>query len=597
MTATSARRRSIGCWYFTETPSPGEGRFPETLSAEQREFQQAIRGFIESEVSPRLDAIDRLEGTTLPDLMRGLGELGFFQAEIPEEDGGLGLGLFATISMIEELGRGGSFHVPAMVHQGIGTQPIAYYGTSEQRAKYLAPAMTVDQIGAYALTEPSSGSDALAMKTTAVRDADGSWTLNGAKQFITNAGWADFFVVFGRVEEAKITAFIVARDTPGLEVTAEEHKMGIKGSSTCGLRLTNVKVADEQRLGEIGIGHKIALNLLNLGRLKLGTTVLGANKRILREAIRYAIERRQFDTRIADFGMTRMKIAECAAVIFAGEAIAYRTAGMMEDHAAGEDSSLDSYSAKIAAADAFSPECAAVKIHLSEGGCVVADHALQMLGGYGFIEEYPTARQYRDARIARLYEGTNEINRLHIVNTLMRRATRGEMGDGWLEVLRGRHPEVAAVAAATGVARLRAQSENLKALFGVAVNDVLRKLGDSRALKDEQEVTSWLADVAIECYAAESAVLRAEAIACGHGATEGAGWAEAFATTAVARSSRIVRDRVESILAAVGGGVAEMATVAQVAQVFGSSLEAERKAAAVLVDAGGEWPEFAPATE
>lgn len=589
--------RRIGGWHFAEVSNRGEGRYPESLDAEQREIQSAVRSFIENEVTTRLEELDAdCGGPLMPDLLKQLGDLGFFQAEIPESDGGMGLGLFGAIPLIEELGRGGSFHVAAMVHQGIGTQPIAYYGNDEQRAAYLPDAMSCARFGAYALTEPSSGSDALAMKTTAVRDGD-HWILNGAKQFITNAGWASYFVVFGRVDGDKITAFVVDRGVPGFEVLAEEHKMGIKGSSTCALKLTNVRVPDSRRLGEVGVGHKIALNLLNLGRLKLGTTVLGANKRVLREAVRYAMERKQFHTRICDFGMTRMKIAECAALIFAGEAIAFRTAGMIEDAAHATDGG-PTYEAKIGAADAFSPECAMTKIHLSEGGCVVADHGVQILGGYGFVEEYPTARAYRDARIARLYEGTNEINRLHIVNTILRRASKGEMGAGWLDRLTSR--ELESDAPREGLEGLRAHVEAMKDIFGAALGSVLASMGgDSRGLKNEQELTWHLADIAIEVYAAESSMLRAEAIADHAGSTDKSRLlAEEFARAAVGRCNRIVRDRATTII----GHTAEdsrrfglLAGVSGLSVALGSTLDAERAVAQAIVDGGGEWPEFAGA--
>jgi alkylation response protein AidB-like acyl-CoA dehydrogenase len=499
--------------------------------------------------------------------------------------------------MMEEMGRGGSFHVAAMVHQGIGTQPIAYYGNDEQRAAYLPAAMECSKFGAYALTEPSSGSDALSMKTTAVRSADGShWILNGAKQFITNGGFGDYYVTFARVDGDKITAFIVDRGTPGFEVLAEEHKMGIKGSSTCALRLRDVKVSDDRRLGEVGIGHKIALNLLNLGRLKLGITVLGANKSNLRDAVKYGIERKQFNTRVADFGMSRMKIAECAAVIFAGESMAYRTAGFIRDasEAAAEGASEPSAAAKIAAADAFSPECAMVKAWLTESGCVVADHALQILGGYGFIEEYPTARAYRDARIARLYEGTNEINRLHAVNTLVRRATSGEMGAGWLERLASGDLSYASRAGLDG---LRVHVQSMKAIFGMTLNGVLGKLGDPKKLKGEQEIVWWLADMLMELFAAESSVLRAEKIVDrSNGNAARRALAENLARAAVGRCSRTFRDRaarVASAMAWEGWTVQFLSQIAAVDAALGSTLEAERAVAQAIVDNEGEWVELA----
>jgi alkylation response protein AidB-like acyl-CoA dehydrogenase len=599
----SAPARKIGCWHLTESPARGEGRYPEGLSAEQREFQAAVRQFIENEVVPRIGELDaQAGGPLMPELLRGLAEVGFFQAEIPEADGGLGLGLSATMPMMEEMGRGGSFHVAAMVHQGIGTQPIAYYGNDEQRAAYLPAAVAGEKFGAYALTEPSSGSDALGMKATAVRDGDG-WILNGAKQFITNAGFADYFVAFAKVDGDKVTAFIVDRGAEGFEVQAEERKMGIKGSSTCPLKLTNVRVPDSRRLGEVGIGHKIALNLLNLGRLKLGVTVLGVNKQNLRDAVRYAVERKQFGERVADFGMSRMKIAECAALTFAGEAMCYRTAGFIQDAAiaAGmaQGAAEPTYADKIAAADAFSPECAMVKAWLSESGCVVADHALQLLGGYGFIEEYPTARAYRDARIARLYEGTNEINRLHAVNTLTRRASQGGMGERWLEKVSGGTLDFSG--SREGVGGLRRHAEAMKSVFGLSYAGALNKLGDPRKLRGEQEIASHLADMMMELFAAESSVLRAEAIEDHPGASdEGKALGEAMARAAVGRCSRKFRDHasiVASAMAWEGWTPQFLSQIAAAHNALGSTLEAERAVAAALVDTEGEWPEFASPAE
>jgi len=589
-TVVSASFPFTGGSFLIDAAVPDVPLFPEDLSDEQRDFQRTVRRFIEGDVATRLEELDKLDGKLAPGLLKQLAELGFFQAEIPEDDGGLGLGLFATLAMIEELGRGGSFHVAAMVHQGIGTQPIAYYGNEEQRCAYLPDAMEGKRFGAYALTEPGSGSDALGMKTTAVTSDNGAtWVLNGSKQFITNAAWASYFVVFAKIDGDKVTGFIIDRDTPGFEVTAEEHKMGIKGSSTCGLRLTNVMVPASAMLGEIGIGHKIALNLLNLGRLKLGTTVLGADKAVVRQAIQYACERKQFNTRIADFGMSRQKLAECAALIIGGEAVAYRTAGLIQA-AADRHPDGPTPAAKIGAADTFSPECAMVKVYLSEGGCTIADHAVQLLGGYGFIEEYPTARAYRDARIARLYEGTNEINRLHMVTTILRRATT-EGNDlssmDWLGKLKKR---TSVSKQTSGAARQNV--ETLKDLFSVTLDKVLEKVGGAKGLRTEQEAVWHLADLMIQTFVADSVAARWERV-LRIGAKRGV-WTlgEAPATVAIGRAIRQATVHASWLLNfATQPGPARRQAMGRIADLtadVGSTLDADRAVAAWMVD-HAEW--------
>ncbi|MCB2156736.1 acyl-CoA dehydrogenase family protein [bacterium] len=588
MSVMDKKTQQPGISFLTHVISPQDAGFPEDKSSEQRELQEAVRAFLEGEVVPRLHELDEDRDAHAPDLLRQFGEIGLFMAEVEEEFGGLGLGIFSAIAMIEELGRAGSFGVAAMVQQGIGMQPTMTYGTEEQRAAHLPGLADASVIGAYALTEPSSGSDALSAKTTAVRDGD-HWILNGTKQFITNAAWAGLYTVFAQVDGNKLTAFLVPREAEGFSVLDEEDKMGIKGSSTCGLKLENVRVPDSARLGDIGRGHKIALNMLNLGRLKLGATMLGANKRALREAIRYGMERKQFGQPLVSFGMIRQKIADCAALIFAGEAIAYRTSRLIEDTVEILAPAEGKQAAKRHASEEFNVECAIAKIFLTEGATRVADHAVQMLGGYGFCEEYPVARNYRDVRVSRLYEGTNEINRMVVVNSIMRRSVKESVVDQ----IRARKVESGD--------RLAAVVEELRQVFARAVEAVLAKLGDPKKLRDEQELLAALAEMAIQIYVADSAAMRSAKMAARDDVDQRwKDFAHHAAMLAVANAGRETRNQSESLFAAVMEPEAAAEQIASAGRLFVLSInrvEHERALAAALIELEGEWPELAPAPE
>ncbi|HEX4447625.1 MAG TPA: acyl-CoA dehydrogenase family protein, partial [Polyangiaceae bacterium] len=396
---------------------------PELFSEDQREIARAARKFAAGEIMPRIAQIESKKSGLVPELLRKAGELGLLMVDIPEEYGGLGLDKTTSMMIAEEFSVLGSFAVSLGAHTGIGTMPILYFGTPEQKAKYLPDLATGQKFAAYALTEPSSGSDALAAKTRADLSSDGShYLLNGTKQFITNAGFADVFTVFAQVGGTKFSAFIVDRTSPGLTVGPEEHKLGIRGSSTCSLSFEDVKVPAGNLLGEIGKGHRIAFNILNVGRIKLGLGTIGAAKCALEVSAKYAKERHQFNKPIGAFGLVASKLAEMAIGIFVGESMGYRTTGLIDDRFAatsGEDAHVD-------AIEEFAVEASIIKVYGSEVLDYCADECVQIHGGYGFIEEFAPERLLRDSRINRIFEGTNEINRLIVPATILKRAMKGQ---------------------------------------------------------------------------------------------------------------------------------------------------------------------------
>ncbi len=479
---------------------------PETLSHEIHEMASSVHSFMTESIIPNIHELDKLDLPRLKSLLGELGDLGLFRLEMPEEINGLGLSLSEMAPLLEELGIAGGFGVAAMVHQGIGMQPPLICGNEKIVSEFGESAMDGKSIGAYALTEPSHGSDALAGETSAVFDEKSkTWTINGSKMWITNAGFADFFTVFAQVEGNKLTAFLVKKDNPGLTILKEEEKLGIKASSTCALRLVDAKVSDDYRIGEIGVGHKIALNMLNFGRLKLGITMLGALKDLYYHTKRYGDEREQFGKSLNEFPMVRQKLVRIASRCFAGESIAYRTTALIRRWAEQNGEGLDYQSLKMLSADQFSIECSIVKIYLSEAANLAADMAIQNFGGYGFSEEYPVARYFRDLRVSRIYEGTNEINRIHIIKTLDRRVgnkAREGLMPLWKELL-----ESTEIASAVGPGQV---ARKLKSVFGKAFHSARVLFSPNDRFNPPQEIIQDMADLAIQVYAAESCHLRAQ---------------------------------------------------------------------------------------
>jgi alkylation response protein AidB-like acyl-CoA dehydrogenase len=403
---------------------------PELFNDEDRLMGDTVEKFVVETVRPRRDEVDAKQPGVVRELIGQLGELGVFMADVPEEHDGLGASKKVIMLMSEKLGMGGSFTPAAMIQTGIGGLPVIYFGTDEQRERYLEGIMTGTTLTAYALTEPESGSDALSARSTARRDeAKGVYVLNGTKQFITNAGNADLFIVFAKVDGEHFTSFILERDMAGFSVGAEEKKMGLVGSSTCPLVMEDVEVPEANVLGEVGKGHRIAFNVLNIGRLKLVPSLLGGMKETLREGVRYAIDRRQFDKSLCEFGLIKQKLAGAAVRIYCTESMCYRTADQIDRHIAAAKAAgqTDTAAATVDALKELAVECSINKVYGSEAADWIVDEMLQVHGGYGYIEEYPIEGQYRDSRINRIWEGTSEINRMIITGTLLKRAMAGEL--------------------------------------------------------------------------------------------------------------------------------------------------------------------------
>jgi alkylation response protein AidB-like acyl-CoA dehydrogenase len=477
----------------------------ESFTEEQRAYYQTCRQFVVREVLPNADRIEGKDLPLLKELLRKAGAIGLLSIEIPEEYGGLNLDVTTAMLVSEAATVLGSWSVTMGGHTGIGTLPIVYFGTDAQKRKYLPKLATAEWVAAYALTEAGSGSDALGAKTRAVLSADGkNYVLNGSKQFITSAGIADVFIVFAKVDGEKFTAFIVERGTPGFTIGPEEHKMGIRGSSTCPLAFDDCAVPLENVLGDIGKGHKIAFNILNLGRLKLGVGSVGGSRAALGVSARYAKERHQFGKAIAEFGLIREKLANMTAATYALESMAYRTTGLI-DARLGQLSELARRDRDkvILAVEEYSIEASILKVMGSETLASCIDEAVQIYGGYGFIEGYDVERSYRDQRINRIYEGTNEINRMLVTGMLLKRAAKGQLP--LLEAvafLDGARPAMAT--GAFGAERRAAESVKLMALLALKV--AVEKFGPG--IEEEQEVLAAIADVVGEAYALDSAVAR-----------------------------------------------------------------------------------------
>ena len=513
-------KRVKGGSFLTEERDPQDVFTPEDLSEEHRQIAKTAIDFTQNEVMPAAAEIEAKNFAVTKGLLRKAGELGLMSVDIPEAYGGLEMDKVTSALIAESISKLASFSVAFSAHVGIGTLPIVWYGTEEQKRKYLPKLGTGEWIGAYALSESSSASDAMNCRTRAVLSADGKhYMLNGEKMWITNSGFADLFTVFAKVDGEKFSAFLIERNTPGFSVGAEEHKLGIRGSSTCPLILADCQVPVENLLGEVGKGHHIAFNILNIGRFKLGAACVGGARNGLQDAIGYAKERKAFGKTIAEFGLIQEKLAESAAGIYAGEAMVYRTIGMIDAALADVDASAAGASREIQKRiEEYAVECSILKVWASEMLDMVVDHVVQIYAGYGYVEEYPAERAYRDSRINRIFEGTNEINRLIITGWLMKRAMAGQLP--LLPAIKKLMDEVMAGPVATeeregplsAEYHLLANAKKL-ALFAAGAASQKYMMG----LADEQEVMGALADCIMEVFALESCILRAEKLIAARG--------------------------------------------------------------------------------
>ncbi|NMA69727.1 MAG: acyl-CoA dehydrogenase [Desulfitobacterium sp.] len=481
---------------------------PEELNEDHLQLKRMTANFVEKEIGPHIEALEEQQEGLARKFMAQAGELGLLGLEIPEEMGGLSMDKYATVVVGEEVPRGASFAVSFAAHTGIGTLPIVYFGTPEQKEKYLPGLASGEKIAAYCLTEPGSGSDALGAKTTAVLNEEGThYILNGTKQFITNAGFADVFLVYAKVD-GKLTNFIVERDMPGVSFGPEEKKMGIKGSSTREVILEDVAVPVENIVGELGRGHVVAFNILNVGRFKLAAAAIGSAQIALETALKYASERKQFGVTLDTFGAIRAKFAEIATQCYMAESVVYRTAGLMDEVCKDLDLTGDCRKEAGKALEEYAIECSLNKVLASEVLDFAVDEGVQIHGGYGFISEYPIERMYRDSRINRLFEGTNEINRLLVPGTLLKRAMNGELP--LLQAAQNVSKDLMSVGLPSdneGLEALLDMVGKAKKLCLMAAGIAAQNLG--MELKDNQYVLMGMAEMVLQVYAMESAVLRA----------------------------------------------------------------------------------------
>ena len=514
-TTTIPKTKVSGGSFLLEERRPEEVFTPEDFTEQHQLIGQTAEEFAVNEIIPNADKIEHKDFSVTRDLLKKAGELGLSSVEIPEAYGGLDMDKVTAAVIADHIAKYAGFATSWGGHTGIGTLPIVYFGTEEQKKKYLPRLATGEIVGAYALSEASSGSDALNCRARAQLSSDGKhYILNGEKMWITNAGFADLFTVFAKVDGEKFTAFLVEKTFPGFSIGAEEHKMGIRGSSTCPIILNDCKVPVENLLGDIGKGHIIAFNILNVGRFKLGAMCVGGARVSLENSIGYAKQRKAFGKVIADFGLVREKLANMAVGVYTGESMVYRTVGMMDVALSEVDKSgADAIKEIRKAIEEYAVECSIIKVWGSEMVDYVVDETVQIYGGYGFVEEYPAERAYRDARVNRIFEGTNEINRLIITGFLLKRAMSGQLPlmpaikKLMDEVLAGPSVGEEVEGPLAEERKLVAQAKKL-GLF--AAGSATQKY--MQAIQDQQEVMGAIADMTIETYAMESAVLRAQKI-------------------------------------------------------------------------------------
>ena len=558
MATTTAvpKTRISGGSFLLESRQPDEVFTPEDFTEQHQLIGQTTEEFAVNEIVPNIEKIEHKDFSVTRDLLKKAGDLGLSSVEIPEAYGGLEMDKVTAAVIADHIAKYAGFATTWGGHTGIGTLPLVYFGTEEQKKKYLPRLAAGEIVGAYALSESTSGSDALNCRSRAQLSPDGKYyILNGEKMWITNAGFADLYTVFAKVDGEKFSAFLVERNFPGFSVGAEEHKMGIRGSSTCPIILNDCKVPVENLLGEIGKGHLIAFNILNIGRFKLGAMCLGGGRVSLENAISYAKQRKAFGKVIADFGLVREKIANMATLLYVGESLVYRTVGMMDAALSEVDkTAADAAKQTLKAIEEFAVECSIIKVWGSEMIDYVVDETLQIYAGYGFVEEYPAERAYRDARINRIFEGTNEINRLIITGFLLKRAMSGQLPlmpaikKLMDEVLSGPSAAEELEGALGEERKLVAQAKKLGLLVAGAATQKYMQ-----AIQDQQEIMGAIADLTIETYAMESAVLRAQKLSETRGEAA-AGLAIAMTRVYLSQAFEKVESAARRVIAAVADG-------------------------------------------
>src|SRR5208283_909421 len=542
------RKTTKGTAFLLEDSAPQDIFTPEDLTEEHLAVAHMVDEFWANEVEPNLPAIREKKPGVAMAVLRKAAELGLTAMTIPEEYGGMAMDLPSLMVTAERLGRDGSYAGWHSAHTGIGTLPIVYFGTAQQKRKYLPKLAKVEMLAAYALTEPLAGSDALAARTRADLSPDGKhYILNGQKMWITNGAAADLFTVFAKVGGEKFTAFLVERSFPGVSSGAEEHKMGITGSSTTAVYLDNVPVPVENVLGEIGRGHVIAFNILNIGRLKLGPATVGAAKNVLAISIKYAKQRKAFGSTISEFGAIQHKLAEMAIRIFVAESMAWRVAGLIENQMHGgsgvsSDSSAGGSNQELKAIEEFAAECSMVKVYAAEMPDYVVDEGVQIHGGYGYHQDYAVERAYRDSRINRLFEGTSGINRLVITGMPLKRAARGQLPllEAARAVLLQTDPQPALAARESNDAEL-SLLHNAKKIALLTLGVAHQKYGAQ--LEQQQEIIMNLSDIIMEVFAMESALLRSRKLTAAGGGANAVDACAVYLRDAIARielSSRTV---------------------------------------------------------
>lgn len=532
--------------------SPEQVYVREEINEDHKQLKRMAHNFMSREVAPKIEEMEEQQEGVVREFMRQAGELGLLGLEVPEEFGGLAMDKASTVVVGEEVPIGGSFAVAYAAHTGIGTLPIVYFGTPEQKAKYLPGLADGSKVAAYCLTEPGSGSDALGAKSTAVLNAEGThYCLNGTKQFITNAGFADVFLVYAKVD-GKMTNFIVERETPGLSFGPEEQKMGIKGSSTRQVVLEDVMVPVENIVGELGRGHVVAFNILNVGRFKLAAGAIGSVQVVLETCLKYASERKQFGVELNTFGAIQHKIAEIATKTYMAESVVYRTAGLMENGFHGLDLTVNCSKEASKALEEYAIECSLNKVLASEVLDYAVDEGVQIHGGYGFIKEYPIERMYRDSRINRLFEGTNEINRLLVPATLLKRAMTGELP--LLQAAQAVSKDLVSIGMsdAEGLEGLNQMTQKAKKLCLMAAGLAAQNLG--MGLKDNQYVLTGMAEMVLQVYAMESGVLRAQKVQTLDVSDEHKAFVEKAATLGAYEAFVILEQQAKEVLCAVEKG-------------------------------------------